>query len=233
MPALLELFGYEPSAPDAEWVYQDILAPGVAEAAVKDMDACVYVALVMPGRGAPLPQYAVNVVAPFNLAEACARAKLRKLVYASTCSVNLGAEGQPAVSELDPPNPWTDYALSKWLAEEMLRLHSQQRGPNALCLRLGTVRPHVRVAATDRYIQYYIDVRDVARAFRLGVEDARIQFDVLHVVSQGEPVCNSPVRAREVLGFDAQYNGPGHFAELRRRELEFQRKHPEAAPRHP
>jgi hypothetical protein len=65
----------------------------------------------------------------------------------------------------------------------------------------------------------------VARAFRLAVEDTRIQFDVLHVVSQGEPAQCSPARARDILGFEARYNGPEHFAELRRKALEFQEKH--------
>jgi nucleoside-diphosphate-sugar epimerase len=222
--ALLELFGYEPSPPEAEWVYKDILGPGVVEAALKDMDACVYVPLVYPEIAEPLPQYALNLLAPRQLAEASVRENHCKLIYASTVSVLSGTEGHP-VSELDPPKPWGDYTMSKWLAEEMLRLFSQQRGLRAICLRLGTVHPHIRISHPVRYFQYFIDVRDVARAFRLAVEDTRIQFDVLHVVSQGEPVLCSPARAREILGFDARYNGPAHFAELRRKAAEFLEKH--------
>ena len=228
--ALLELFGYEPSAPDAEWVYQDILAPGVAEAAVKDMDACVYVTLANPAAETALLQYSVNLAAPRLLAEAAVRGNHCKLIYASTVSVLIGPEGHP-VSESDPPQPWGDYGMSKWLAEEMLRLYTQWRGLRAICLRLGTVHPHIRVALPAKYMQYYIDVRDVARAFRLAAEDTRIQFDVLQVVSRGEPEQCSPARAKEVLGFEARYNGPEHFAERRCKGLEFLEKHPAPARR--
>ena len=228
--ALLELFGYEPSPPQAEWIYKDILSPGMADAALKDMDACVYVALSNPTAETALQQYSVNLASPRQLAEASFKGSHCKLVYASTVSVNAGTKEQP-VTELDPPKPWGDYAMSKWLAEEMLRLYTQWRGLKAICLRLGTVHPHIRIPLPDKYIQYYIDVRDVARAFRLAAEDTRITFDVLHVVSQGKPELCSTARAREILGFEARYNGPAHFAERRRAGMEFLEKHPAPARR--
>jgi nucleoside-diphosphate-sugar epimerase len=228
MSDLLELFGYDPTPPEAEWIYKDILSPGMAEAALKDMDACVYVTLANPTAENALLQYSVNLAAPRQLAEASFRGNHCKLIYASTVSVHIGPEGHPC-TELDPPEPWGDYAMSKWLAEEMLRIYSQKRGLRAICLRLGTVHPHIRTTLSTNYFQYFIDVRDVARAFRLAAEDTRIQFDVLQVVSRGEPERCSPARAREMLGFEAQYNGAEHFLERYRKSIEFREKHPAPA----
>ena len=55
----------------------------------------------------------------------------------------------------------------------------------------------------------------------MALEDQRIQHDVLHVVSQGTPVRCDPTRAKEVLGFEAEFNGDEHFAEAVRRRQAF------------
>jgi len=236
MSEMLELLGYDPEPATAEWLYRDILEPGAAEEATRDMDACVYVALAFPATtGAKMDaaestiQFRVNVIAPFLLMECGTHGKLRKFVYASTVSINPGM-GKP-VSEQDPPQlPWNSYTLSKWLAEEMLRQYSLQREISVFCLRLGTVHPHIRFPRWWKgYEQYFVDVRDVARAFRLAVEDSRTRFDVLHVVSMGEPLRCRPDRARQVLGFEAQYNGPEHFEALRRRSADFIARHANVA----
>jgi len=226
--ALLELFGYEPVVPKAEWVYEDVLRGGVAEAVVQGMDACVYCALSRTDswKDDPADQFPINLIAPCELAQKGRPAGLRKFVYASTVSVNMrvSVPSERTLTEDDPPLAGSTYALSKWLAEEMFRCQARVYGLRCICLRLGTIAPHWRFGGAwqrYRYQQFFVDIRDVARAFRLAVENETIEFEVLNVVSRGEPERCSPARAKAVLGFEAEYNGPEHFMGLCRKQQEF------------
>ena len=225
MSATLGFYGYEPAAPDAEWIYADVMDAGVAEAVVEEMDSVVYLAMVASGGDLDSEQFKVNLTAPYRLAMAGLKASLRQFVYASSTSVNPRWHGP--VSEQDPPRPDSAYAMSKWLAEEMLRCCARYRGLRAVCLRLGGVHPHCRgkVGVPETEVPGRVDVRDVARACRLAVENERIQFDVLHIVPISEPLTCDPTRAKEILGFEAQYRGQEHFADVARRQNEFLETH--------
>ncbi len=239
MAALLDLFGYEPVIPQVDWVYDDILRDGVAEAIVKDMDVCVYCALPRPPwKNEATEQFPVNLIGPSELAQKGAMVGLRRFVYASSVSVNLSVmyPNKKTLTEDDPPLAGSSYSLSKWLAEQMLRCYARAHGLRSVCLRLGTIRPHWYLwgpgHSTDyKWRQFYVDIRDVARAFRLAVENETIQFDVFNIVSNGEPERCSPARAKAVLGFEAQYNGPDHFKELHRKQLEFLQQHKSQTPK--
>ena len=126
------------------------------------------------------------------------------------------------VTEQTPPHLGASYGVSKWLAERLLREYTDRFGLRTIALRLGTVCPHLlRRNMEGPHTQVRIDVRDVARAFRMALEDQGIRHDVLHVVSQGSPVCCDTSHAKEALGFEAEFNGPEHFAELYRKQLAF------------
>ncbi len=219
MTLALELFGYDPTLPDSEWLYQDATNPGAAEAMLEGMDAVVYAALTTVYEATP--QFTVNVAGPFCLLKACAARHVSKFVYASTVSVN-GPRPNETVTEQTPPHVGASYDTSKWLAEQLLREFTHKHGVKTLALRLGTVCPHLRIRNLEGdYRQSQVDVRDVARAFRMALEDRRISHDVLHVVSQGTPVYCDPTHAKEALGFEAEFNGPGHFEELHRKQLAY------------
>lgn len=62
-----------------------------------------------------------NVTDAHNIAKSCSSAGLKKVFFASSYAV-YGSRSAPA-SESEPPNPCSNYGLSKYLAEETLRLH--------------------------------------------------------------------------------------------------------------
>ncbi len=220
MADVFKLFGYDPKLPDSEWIIQDVTQPGAAETALKGVDAVAYAALSLAINDATV-QFSVNLAAPHSLARACGKCQVAKFVYASTVSVN-GPVPNATVTEQTRPHLWGSYNVSKWLAEAMLREYANQTELRTIALRLGTVRPHLRFRAiNDSYNQVFVDVRDVARAFRMALEDQLIRHDVLHVVSQGSPVYCDPNHAKETLGFVSEFNGPEHFATVHRKELAF------------
>jgi nucleoside-diphosphate-sugar epimerase len=211
----LELFGYDPATPGAEWICQDITAPDAAGKMAAGVDAVAYLAYSLT---TPDAQFAVNIGGPLNLLNACVKLNVPKFVYASSVSVNWPRGGE-TVTEQTPPRLGGLYAATKWLTEGLLREFSLQHGLRTIALRLGTVCPHLQLIRGLGVIP--VDVRDVARAFRLALEDTRIQHDVLHVVSQGTSVPCDPTHAKEVLGFEAEFNGPEHFAAVFKKQQAF------------
>ena len=78
----------------------------------------------------------VNVLGSRCLAEASARAGVRRLVFVSSIKVNGEATTLAPFREQDPPRPSDAYALSKWEAEEALRAVARRSG-----LEVTIVRP--------------------------------------------------------------------------------------------
>jgi nucleoside-diphosphate-sugar epimerase len=85
----------------------------------------------------PAANWQMNALATEVLAEACVRSGVRRLVFASSCSLYDGlAAGMH--DENAPIKPRAAYALSKRYAEEALLAHCQ-RGLESVILRCGTV----------------------------------------------------------------------------------------------
>lgn len=85
----------------------------------------------------PLAQYCkVNTDATLALAEAAAKAGVKRFIFLSTIKVNgeFTAVGQ-AFSAADPVKPTDPYAVSKWRAEQALLALSQQSGMQVVIIR--------------------------------------------------------------------------------------------------
>jgi nucleoside-diphosphate-sugar epimerase len=81
---------------------------------------------------------AVNVDSTVTLAEAAKRARVRRLVFASTCSV-YGAAGEDWLDESSPTGPVSLYAESNLESEALLGAHLNGHGVERVLLRFATV----------------------------------------------------------------------------------------------
>lgn len=66
----------------------------------------------------------VNVAGTLNLLEACRETKVKKFIFASTSGV-YGDLAKEVLTELDPVKPISFYGLSKWTAEQYIRLYDK------------------------------------------------------------------------------------------------------------
>jgi UDP-glucose 4-epimerase len=80
----------------------------------------------------------VNIVGTLNLLEACHQASVSKFVFSSTSAVygNLQAD---LITEEDSAAPISYYGLSKWTAENYIRVYAALRGIPFTILRYGNV----------------------------------------------------------------------------------------------
>lgn len=84
----------------------------------------------------PLEEFrAANVAATLNLARQATAAGVRRFIFISSVGVNGAQTQEAAFSELDPANPRTPYAISKYEAEQGLREIARQTGLEVVIVR--------------------------------------------------------------------------------------------------
>lgn len=149
-------------------------------------DAVVHLAATpAPGRRSNARTFQNNIVSTYNVFEACRRARVHNVVYASTEIIfGLPFPTPPAYLPLDeeaPARPESAYGLSKLLSEEMAKQFCRWE-PELKCfgLRFSNVQSPEDYAnfagfqerPEERHwnLWGYIDARDGAKAVRLALE---------------------------------------------------------------
>lgn len=166
--------------------------------ALQDASAVIHLAAIpSPGRNPDHEIIENNVVSTYNVLEAASVLGIQKVVLASSiCAygmVNARHPFNPQYLPLDedhPLLPQDSYGLSKVMDEQSAQAIHRRTGMQVVCLRLSTVIDPELYAQIDpvltnwlheRVLWSYVDVRDVARAFRLSVEADNIGFAALNI----------------------------------------------------
>lgn len=154
----------------------DLRIPGDVERAVSalgppDTAAVVHLAAmagVRPSIEQPHLYHAVNLDGTLNLLEACRKAGIRRLAFASSSSV-YGNNSKVPFAESDPVDrPISPYAMTKKAGELLCHNYHHLYGLSVACLRFFTVygprqRPDLaihkfaRLLAADRPLPFYGD----------------------------------------------------------------------------
>jgi nucleoside-diphosphate-sugar epimerase len=91
---------------------------------------------VMRGGAEQLAEFRrINVQCTLNLARQAAGCGVRRLVFVSSIGVNGTATGAAPYCESDQPHPSEPYAVSKWEAEDALRVLSNSTGMELVIVR--------------------------------------------------------------------------------------------------
>lgn len=152
-------------------------------------DAVVHTAAIpAPGRHAPHVLFGNNIMATFNVVEACVQWGVPRLVNLSSLAVPgfvfPERDFQPdylPVDEDHPVRPQDPYALSKYFGEQLCTAAVQRSDLRCVSLRPTWVQDHASYhrnlgpllanpAPPSTTVWAYVDVDDVAEAIRLAVE---------------------------------------------------------------
>ncbi len=86
--------------------------------------------------------------------------KIRRIITFSTVAV-YGDSISEVVNEETPPNPGSDYARSKWMADQLLQQRSEEDHLTGICLRLPSVfGPGQEGGLVDTYYEYARNQKD-------------------------------------------------------------------------
>ena len=99
----------------------------------------------------------VNIRGSLNVLAACRAGGAGKLIFASTSAV-YGDPGACAADEEQPANPISGYGLSKWTAEQYIRLHARYRGLRYTICRFANVygprqKPHGEGGVVAQFVE--------------------------------------------------------------------------------
>ena len=169
------------------YVIGDTLDLGQVLGALAGADAVVHLAaLPAPGYTTNDVTFHTNVLGTFNVHEAAWRLRIRRVVSASSTAalgwVYRERDFLPdylPVDEDHPLRPQDVYGLSKQIVEDIARSYANKHGMETVMLRPpGVLSPEqleeLRASGGRRPPRFslcdYVDLRDLASAFRLAVE---------------------------------------------------------------
>jgi UDP-glucose 4-epimerase len=118
----------------------DILQTDILRAAMRDVDGVIHLAALWLLQCYEYPRAAfdVNIRGSFNVLEACAANKVKRLVYSSSASVYGDAVDEPMTEE-HPYNNWTFYGATKIASEHMFKAFHKRYGLEGVGLRYMNV----------------------------------------------------------------------------------------------
>jgi nucleoside-diphosphate-sugar epimerase len=183
----------------------DVLNLDDVVTSVKGYDAVVHMAGIPHPLNDPAEKiFSVNVNGTFNVLEAAARNKVKKVVFTSSESTlgfafmtNRMAPEYVPIDELHPLRPQDPYGLSKVIGEQICRTYSALYRIRTVCLREpwiwvpeGSEREKYKQLVTEHNKWYknlwsFVHVYDVAQAHRLAVEnDLSSLHEVFFITAQ-------------------------------------------------
>lgn len=184
---------------EIECIHGNILSAEDVNSAVKDIDAVIHLVSIWrpPATGRNIME--VNVVGLLNVLEAAVANGVKRVCVASSIaamrySITQTTVPLPAYLPMDenhPCRPDGMYGVSKLTGEELCRRYTRRYGLSTICLRLVSVLTDdgklEKGSATleegsdegIRTLWSYVDVRDVAQAFKLAVEKEGISHETL------------------------------------------------------
>jgi len=184
----------------------DLLDYPAVERALPDCDVVVHLAGIPHPLSDPAGRvFRTNVMATFNILEACADRGIRRFIFLSSEST-LGLAFSSSVmwplyipiDEQHPVRPEDPYGLSKLVGELLCKSYAQRYGIQTICLR----PPWIWVPEAEEIRRYrdliaeyskwsknlwaYIHVADVANAIRCCIESAELPVHDCYFITAAE-----------------------------------------------
>jgi len=149
-----------------------------------------------------------NIVGTYNLFEAARRARVKRIVVATS---NHAVGFYPRDLRIDHrvvPRPDSRYGVSKAFAEALASLYADKHGIGFLCTRIGNFGPQ---PIDKRRLSIWISPRDYAQLVRIGLEHPDIRYEIVYGVSNNRRSWYDNSNA-ERLGYRPQ-DGSESFAQ--------------------
>lgn len=226
-PAEVGPNGRTPTA--VEYVNTDVMDLDAVRKALEGADAVVHLAAIdFDWKAAPEKYIQVNTMGTWNVLQAAEENRLEKVVLCSSISAcglsEMRQEWTPQNLQVDEEHelrPVQAYSVSKQLMENMGQAVSRGSGMSVICIRpMAVVLPESLGEFVEfidgpdlRWLFYYVEASDLARAFRAAVEVENIAFDTFFI--SADDTCHSDPTLdwyRPVVGTEPQVSQPAIFS---------------------
>lgn len=190
---------------DPSAIHADLQDLPVLKAAMQGIDVVVHLAATADE--APFVEDLVpnNVIGVYNTFQAAFEAKVRRIVFASTCQTVLAQPWDHTITIADPVRPCTIYGATKVLGEALGRYYHDSRKMEFVGVRIGAFQgydsPHLHNRGTRAL---WLSPRDAVSLFRRAVEKENVGFALVFGTSITEWEFLSRREGRELLDFEPQ-----------------------------
>ena len=202
------------------FIKADVTNAAEIEAACANQDAVVHLVALVRGRSdKPAPLFAdVMVKGTWNVAEACVKQGIQKLVNISSISACPPAPGAKLPYEVDDDFQFGPgdlyYALAKYLGEQIGAAYHQAHGLDVIHVRPGVIDgdgqnpgPAAPEVVTDPWF-VYVDPRDVAQCVARAIEAKTVRYGAYNAVAGRADSRFAWKQAAEDLGYSPEHNWP-------------------------
>lgn len=202
------------------FIKTDVTNASEIEAACAGQDAVVHLVALVRGRSdKPLSLFAdVMVKGTWNVAEACVRQGVQKLVNISSISACPPAPSAKLPYEVSDDFQFGPgdlyYALSKYLGERIGAAYHQAHGLDVIHVRPGVIAgdgqnpgPAAPDVVTDPWF-VYVDPRDVAQCVARAIETEKVKYGAYNAVAGRTDSRFAWQQAQADLGYSPEHNWP-------------------------
>ncbi|MBI3944210.1 MAG: NAD(P)-dependent oxidoreductase [Chloroflexi bacterium] len=163
-----------------------------------------------------------NIIGTYNVFEAARRARVKRILYASSAATILGYEqifpynalvtGRyeevpqewQMITHQSPTWPGGLYGCSKIWGEALGRHFSDTYGISVICLRISAVTREDRPLITQQYSSW-LSHRDIAQMITKCIElPEEVRYDIFFAISNNKWSYRDLEHAQEVTGFEPQ-----------------------------
>ncbi|MBN1346088.1 MAG: NAD(P)-dependent oxidoreductase [Phycisphaerae bacterium] len=202
--------GYDREPAGEETFVGDLTNYPFVEKVCAGADVVCHLGAIPAYNGDDISMFGTNVRGTFNVFRAVARARVKKILFASSLAILLDAGiGEPPEPEYLPmderhPGRCQDiYGVSKLFGEELGRAYSQQHGISVICLRPHCIIWKAQEDLTGPLGEGKVAVWDVIEAFRLAL-NSDIKYGVYNITGKDWSRITSAKAQRE-LGYEPRW----------------------------
>ena len=147
----------------------------------------------------------VNLIGTQHVFEAASRVGIRRFVYASSMTIDIGTLAPWPVDRDNPPRPSNLYGCTKLFGEQLGEMYARQNGMSVVCLRFGQPFPLGRNSdpaqlALPRVRGLLVAFADIEQAVRCALTWPGIGYKVARIVSASTPA-NVDLTAAAEIGY--------------------------------
>lgn len=200
------------------FIKADVTKSAEIEAACAGQDAVIHlVALVRERHGKPNTLFAdVMVKGTWNVAEACIRQHVQKLVNISSISACPPSPGVQLPYQVDKPFQFgggdLNYALAKYLGEQIGLAYHQAHGLKVIHIRPGVIDgdgmnpgPSAPKTVSEPWF-VYVDPRDVAQCVECAIESEHVSYGAYNAVAGRSDSRYDWKQAEHDIGYSPKHN---------------------------
>jgi uronate dehydrogenase len=207
------------TVPEEKLVLSDLSDLDQLQRAFSGMETVVHLAAVPKAKQGWSSVLSSNIIGAYHAFEACKRAGVERIVFASSVMVSTGwladepysfikhgeyeriPVNMPLITPASMVHPVDLYACSKVCGESLARVYSASHGLSCICVRIGSVVDKDLPSAPNSS-HVWCSKRDVARCIQYCIDAPEsVVFDIFYAVSNDRWRWVDMGHAADILGF--------------------------------